>query len=1232
MARDPRDNLITKTIGNVYSAAKNAASVYNQAYQKAAPYIPFAPKITTPQQVQRSPIINNVVKPLVKPALESGRKLMENINMELYHPSQTIGGFAKNVGVPLASTTLNTYGLAKLKALPTVLNAGLSGVINTAAGDKKQSAGKRFIQGAKQGLEAAPMISAIGSFSNPLIDSAANKLSRVVTNPLSKTLLSRGATGVANIPEGMIMNKAMGQGYDLGQAGWDLVTGFISGGPSKFKVKGLTDQTGGIHPDDIKDIASIYKRFAEGYKIKTGQVFKADIDNFTKDKDIVDGLFTHYFGVKGKELKSMSFDEKVNTLFQVAQDDFRNRTPHMGITEDRSTPYAEKRQFNTDTSGVEYAKKKLPGILFSTSKKTAQGGTKKEHPFIEGLEQDKANYGNPQEPFSPRGPGKPPPGMSTGPDAAYAGNVKGGGFTGKPEDSVSQAFSNWVNERRATATEGTVIKKSFTDLVPEGMQGVFKYQEGEKSGRFADVRKYFDDKHRQLNRSNVDTRYRSDYLPQLWSNAPEEVAQILGKRMGLKPSFTLSRVIEDYKKGIELGLTPKFTNIADLAGWYEKTANKALADRKFFDFLNNETIIMPKGEAPSDWVALDPDRFPQMRVKTGEGTYQGVYKAPKAIADMINDHLKTPEGTMANLAKMVSGIKNRVFSAGIPFTGLNFHGINILVRNTLASKGLVGGFLKGSAYMLQPHLAESYINKNLKSAPFAIKSGLSLGVEDNIFKMGGEELPETNIAKKGYATFNKGLEKMFSEPLFQKVIPALKLQHFNDTFQEFAQSMPKDKAAREAAKVVNDIFGGINTEQIGRSRETQTMLRAFLFAPDWMETNLNLGKNIVKSLANPMDPKGKIYRRFALNMAVAYTGANVINKMMSGHYMWENEPGNLFNIDTGSYTQDGKKRHMRVFGTAIDFLRIPLDIAHGLAKGDPTPIQRSVRNRLSTPFGTAVGLMTNTDYLGRPIFGKDKYGNEMTPAQSAGGIASQISQNILPSQVSAFIDVVSGRSNVEQGVAQALEIPVRYSGGAYSKNDKKLADEISTSGGSGKDIADTLKESRDIKNAPDDTYMEKSQRLQEAEASIKYKSLQDKVSTAPTAIDRYRAQQALTRFEDKQDTNVSITQQSYDKELGRLRSTYTALMKDPSMAAKDRQVILKEIQTEYAALRQKFHGLNIKPTSYTTPKSGGRRRGLKSRSGRKLGKIRIKKPKKLKIKKMRIKKFKLNKAKKIQTT
>lgn len=634
------------------------------------------------------------------------------------------------------------------------------------------------------------------------------------------------------------------------------------------------------------------------------------------------------------------------------------------------------------------------------------------------------------------------------------------GITDKPGLSTTDknAFADWVNESRAVQTEKYLVQNKFKDLDEKGLDAFFEVQKGNKEGRLADVRTFLNDKFKQARREGIDFNYQEDYLPQVWNNSPEEIAQAFGRRVTTKAGFTMEKVIEDYKTGIAAGLSPKFTKTSELLGWYEGAVNKAVADRKFMNYLSTNRMIMPAKDAPRDWVTVNPDRFGRMRSTMGgtEVATEGYFKAPRELAEIVNNYLFNPSTDGGNfsrgleaVANYVSRVKNISLSFGIPFTAINSHGLNILARHTLFGQGgnVITRFAKGANYLVNQAASGKKLAQIAPELPAAIKKGLTIGVEDrkNIMEQAGFK-----------GKFGEAWNRTFEVALFDKMIPALKYDSYKALVKDFSKSMHPDQAAREAAKLVNNVYGGVNWEQIGRDRNLQNFLRSVILAPDWAETTLRLGGNFAKSLKSNT-PVARKYQKMVASLTAAYIGANMANKLSSGKFMWENDPGHTFEIEAG-YTPDGQKRYLRPFGTAADMARLPYDMVLSLAQGDLTAPTRIIRNRLSIPAGVALGAVTDTDYRGRAIGwkGKDKYGNDMSLKDRAVGVGSEVASLIgVPSFSREFLKIGTGEQGVEQGLAQGFELPVRYSGGATSAVQKQVKPIAQREGQQGKQLYDT---------------------------------------------------------------------------------------------------------------------------------------------------------------------------------
>lgn len=718
-----------------------------------------------------------------------------------------------------------------------------------------------------------------------------------------------------------------------------------------------------------------------------------------------------------------------------------------------------------------------------------------------------------------------------------------------------EAFADFVNSRRAIETEKLITKKEFQDLDSKGTDAFFELQEGSKNGRYADVRNYLNTKFSQANKeAGIELNYQEDYLPQVWNNTPEQIAQVFGRRLTTKAGFTMEKVVDDYRTGIQAGLSPRFTKLSDLLTDYESRVNKAVSDRKLLNYLTKNQLIMPYESAPSDWVTLNPDRFPKIRstIAGMEVKNNGPFKAPKELASMINNYLFNPKADgstlqkgLAMFADYTSSVKNKVLSFGVPFTAINAHGMNILARHTVFGQGgnMITRFLKGTNYLVNQKASGNAIGRIIPDLPQAIKHGLTIGVEERKSILEGAGLR---------GKFGNAWNKAFEEALFDKMLPALKYDSYKALVKDFSKTMPVDQAEKEAAKIANNVYGGINWEQIGRSKDVQNFLRAIVLAPDWAESTVRLGKNFATSLKSNT-PQAAKYRNMMAGAFTAYVGANIANKLSSGHFMWENEPGHTFEVEAG-YTDDGQKRYVRPFGTAMDMFRLPYDAVLGLAKGDPSTLARTFTNRISIPAGAAGHLVVNTDYRGNPIYGKDKYGNPIDPGQAAAGIAGEASNLAgVPSFLKQGLDTATGKQGVEQGLTQAFELPVRYTGGAYSKGQKSVQGVAKAGGLKGKELYDINQQTKGVTFSPNQLDL-----LEEGGIQL-----------LPDILQGKQQRSVLNKVKDIQDQMVdgSISKEEGTRQINDLIKTVSS---QPQKQSKSGLIPEAQAAGETPSLRAKF--------------------------------------------------------------
>ncbi|HWY36657.1 MAG TPA: hypothetical protein VNX68_18580, partial [Nitrosopumilaceae archaeon] len=389
---------------------------------------------------------------------------------------------------------------------------------------------------------------------------------------------------------------------------------------------------------------------------------------------------------------------------------------------------------------------------------------------------------------------------------------------------------------------------------------------------------------------------------------------------------------------------------------------------------------------------------------------------------------KKPDDFLTKLANFSSKTTRSVLGTHIPGTAFSIHGIHEAVRNTLFGSSynpfsMAKRFGESAYYLARPNAAEAYTNLNLEKLSNAVNEG-------------GLKVYTTDI---GHSTLFKGdnlLTKGFNaitdtKPLFEQVITAFKLKSYEAQLEHLEKTMPHDKAAKAAGYTVNNIFGGLNLKDLERHPNTQKLFRIAALAPDWLESTGRTGAGMFKALKSPTSAEGKIYRVGMINFLGTYAGLNVLNAMNNnGRFMWQNEVGHELDFAIGK-DSSGRTRYISPYGpSGMKMISIPLEIAHAAVKdglsGAAETAAHTARSMASEPAQFITDMMTNTDYAGRSLFGKTKYGKPISSLAAGANIAGDAASHVLPIGAEAGVNLAQGKVSPEQFASQVLQLPMKY--------------------------------------------------------------------------------------------------------------------------------------------------------------------------------------------------------------
>lgn len=564
----------------------------------------------------------------------------------------------------------------------------------------------------------------------------------------------------------------------------------------------------------------------------------------------------------------------------------------------------------------------------------------------------------------------------------------------------TEAVQRWGWGRNAGRFSANEVKEQFADLADKP-EAVGAFQQGDRTGALKGVADYFDNRFSQLVKAGVldPEQYKQNYLKQLWENDPEEVNAVFNKSGVAKtPGLSKESVFKSYQQGINAGLTPKYNNIADIAGAFEKEFTNAIRDKELYDYFQKNGMLASdaKLSSPFDW-----------KLK-GEGT--------KEAAGMMQNYFsKSPEG-LNKVANVVTSTKNLALTQGLPYrTGqVSAHGFNVLQSDIMAQgfkKGL-GDFFKGS---VNPGTDVQFMKENSGITKKLIENGMNWADIEDHSALSKDKVSTLIDQIPGVGDANVLRRKMFEDPLFRVHLPATKLRIALDRYAQLLPKVGEESALKGAASYANDFAGGV--DKTFRNKTYQDIARIGLLAPDWLESRLNIAKGLVTG-------KEGYVKAGARGAALASlpVGTGIAAKGLSGYL--NSKPSESTGIEAGSV--DGKNRNIEPLGTSVEPQRAALQVGTQLSQGNLQFPARYLGNKLSPPIQTMMNLKDNVDPFGNPLSGKDRFGRPISGAQAATNIGQEITRPMTPNVIESLIDYYRGKAGPEEVGAKSLGLPISY--------------------------------------------------------------------------------------------------------------------------------------------------------------------------------------------------------------
>lgn len=536
----------------------------------------------------------------------------------------------------------------------------------------------------------------------------------------------------------------------------------------------------------------------------------------------------------------------------------------------------------------------------------------------------------------------------------------------------------------------------------------------------------------------------------------------------LNPFFSKERFFDTYAEAATYGLKPKFDKMTDLLAYRESESLKTRASRGLVNDLTEAGELVATHPAPG-WL-----------VNTyGPAGIESHYSSPIVHAFLQNYFKGVAEAgnlerkLITPLSKLSKFVQFMSLSTGVPFTPIDPFSLGILSRE------ITRGNFKAVQSYIQSFSTKStrqYLQENYKyiemmarnNVPFhegisglvpAQHESLKDRIETLKTKVKNAPLNPASYSPI-FGVMKGGLREVFGKKAFENFIPLVQLQTFKDSYTSLTkQGMPDEQAQEMAASITRMTLGIM--QDVARGKMTENYLSAAFYAPQYREGMVNIWANMLASL-NPItrkliieppvsgegpgnakykysafakgspirDPKYSNLRKLVVGAILMYTAYNILNKELTGHWMWENPSGKEFDLQL----PPDKYGNISFITWEPSFATVPRAILGAgvfAAQGDTKSAFEKGSQIFSSVITTAVDILTNTNYYGNPI-----YKTTDSPTQKDAKITAYGAGELTPSYIKALISEVTSQANATtttpamplyQAIATATALPVTFS-------------------------------------------------------------------------------------------------------------------------------------------------------------------------------------------------------------
>ncbi len=925
---------------------------------------PFTPQTGLTQQANTflgnvgQGIYNQAYKPLVNASQQ-----------ELTNPSQNIGGFAKNMAMPILRAGAATAGLAAAPVESLVGGGGLAGAFNTIHNIwNKQPLGANLAQSIGQGTGFMGTLEGLGA---PV---------ESVTNPIAK-VIAPSSDIIGNIARAGVKQFGLGAGYGAVTGQNPLATGasfapygIIQGlNPNGARVKGT--QEGPLMDEDAQAIGQMMNRASQKW---IGPDGKVDLNQFNQDSNLADTFLREKYGTPVKELNAMQPIDKITNLFNIAREDYRNggqQGLNMGLVGNRS-PQSEPLPWETP----EYLKNNPQMETLGQTSRPENMATPKQ-----------------EQPLTPPGQAAPIPNIGKiGEQVRLARFAEMQKITAPAENLATAANMTLKGEdnnlfRQAMQHPEDASKLAASSSNPQGFTQLVK--------RASD---FFDSVAASVKDNKMQMGFVQDYYPQIWDMKDAKTAEGVSQFMqtsNFTSGFTRQRLFQNIDEGLAQGWKLKNPNVSQDIVQYARSMAMQIGAKAAFNKANElipgsmVNMRETQGMPPRDYSGQN---YKQSPIPGAEATFVSPDLAKKL--NYYNPSAFQDNPIIQVLDRVNTALKETKLGGGL------FHAYRETV-NYFGSQG---------ATLNVPRLDEAgraFIDPGFWNSK--MQEYISKGTVNDASNMGITLSRIQDVGKYGQSTMDilqsKNPLNMISRATFGRLINFYKL--------ETVDNLPIEQRTPEMGKQIEALYNGVNNEVQGTSKTASQLGRFGALAAQFNIGKLvNVGKAaLTPSLTNP----AANFARLSLAGTVLTTaiGTEILRKVITGNFSPDLKSAISHSILQPDvplpYTSPtGKQLSMGVPGTDIS------DLA-GAVK-DPTHFLTA---RTGPLLSLANQIKSGQDFYGNPLI--SPYGDQ--GVKGALNAAGQVASAQLPIPAVQALRVAQGKENATTAALNTLGMRVHTS-------------------------------------------------------------------------------------------------------------------------------------------------------------------------------------------------------------